>query len=189
MRRIFGATKDYYSMRTLLSFMLLLALSACSNEPQEAETAATTTESIEEAPDRAGEVFGATEDFSTAVALTELQDQLSSTDTLLNVSVRGPVDAVCQAKGCWMTLTGGEEEMMVKFKDYGFFVPKDIDGREVVVHGKAYYQVTTVEELRHYAEDAGQSAEELAAITEPKRELRFLASGVLLLPEEASTKE
>ena len=55
------------------------------------------------------------------------------------------------------------------------------------MHGKAYYQITSLDELRHYAEDAGKSAEEIAAITEPKKELRFLASGVLLLPSEEST--
>lgn len=79
-----------------------------------------------------------------------------------------------------MTING-DEEMMVKFKDYGFFVPTDISGREVVMHGVAYYQTTSVEELQHYAEDAGKSAEEIATITEPKRELRFLADGVKLL--------
>jgi hypothetical protein len=81
-----------------------------------------------------------------------------------------------------MTMDSGESgQMMVRFKDYGFFVPKDISGREVVVHGKAYYQLTPVEDLRHYAEDAGQSPEEVAAITEPKQELHFLAEGVRVL--------
>ena len=81
-----------------------------------------------------------------------------------------------------MTIAAGSDQtMMVKFKDYGFFMPKDISGREVVMNGKAYYQTTSVDELRHYAEDAGKSADEIAAITEPKRELRFLADGVQLL--------
>jgi hypothetical protein len=96
--------------------------------------------------------------------------------------VQGKVDAVCQAKGCWMTMISpAGEEMMVRFKDYGFFMPKDIAGREVIVNGKAFYQSTTVEELRHYAEDAGKSVEEIEAITEPKQELRFYADGVILL--------
>jgi hypothetical protein len=38
-----------------------------------------------------------------------------------------------------------------------------------------------VEELKHLAEDAGKSKEEIEAITEPKEELKFLATGVLLL--------
>jgi hypothetical protein len=106
---------------------------------------------------------------------TELMDTVTTT-------LRGTVSEVCQKKGCWMTMDSGESgQMMVRFKDYGFFVPKDISGREVVVHGKAYYQLTPVEDLRHYAEDAGQSPEEVAAITEPKQELHFLAEGVRVL--------
>lgn len=168
-------------MRILLSFLLLAALYSCNtNSSAQAEQV---TETETEMQDRAGEVFGAEENFSNAMDLAELEMKLSKSDTLENVSVQGEVTSVCQAKGCWMTIAG-RDDMMVKFKDYGFFMPKDIDGRDVIMHGKAYYQITPLDELRHYAEDAGKSAEEIAAITETKKELRFLASGVLLLPEE-----
>jgi hypothetical protein len=70
--------------------------------------------------------------------------------------------------------------MRVTFKDYGFFVPKDSKGKEVVIEGIAMRKVTPVDELRHYAEDAGKSPEEVAAITEPVQELAFEAVGVLL---------
>ena len=103
----------------------------------------------------------------------------------VNVKVVGTVDAVCQMKGCWMNITEVDKpEMMVKFKDYGFFVPKDIAGRKVVMQGYAYREVTPVDELRHYAEDAGKSKEEIEKITQPKEELKFMASGVLLLDEK-----
>ena len=36
------------------------------------------------------------------------------------------------------------------------------------------------EELKHYAEDDGQSEEEIAAITEPETKYLFMASGVIL---------
>ena len=71
--------------------------------------------------------------------------------------------------------------MFVKFKDYGFFMPKDIAGKRVVMDGYAFKEITPVDELRHYAEDEGKSPEEIAAIVEPKEELKFLAKGVLLL--------
>ena len=58
-------------------------------------------------------------------------------------------------------------------------MPLNAEG-EVVVNGKAFVTETTVDELRHYAEDAGKSEEEIAAITESKFEYRFLADGVLL---------
>ncbi len=52
------------------------------------------------------------------------------------------------------------------------------------MNGYAFRDVTPVDELRHYAEDAGKSKEEIAAITQPKEEMKFLASGVILLDEK-----
>ena len=72
------------------------------------------------------------------------------------------------------------EEAMVKFKDYGFFMPKDIAGKEVIVNGLAFIEEMSVEEQKHYAEDAGESKEVIAAITAPKKTYRFEADGVLL---------
>lgn len=95
--------------------------------------------------------------------------------------VFGTVTGVCQAKGCWMTLDAGNgETMMVTFKDYGFFVPKDITGKTVVVEGKAEIREVSVDEQRHLAADAGKSQKEIDAITQPKQELRFVADGVLI---------
>ena len=94
--------------------------------------------------------------------------------------VRGTVTAACQMSGCWMKLPYGEgEEMRVSFIDYSFFVPKDLAGTEVVVEGVARKTEVSVETLRHFAEDEGKSAEEVAAITEPAWEVEFVATGVL----------
>lgn len=99
----------------------------------------------------------------------------------INSKMTATVNKVCQAKGCWMTLNlGNEEEVMVKFKDYAIFMPKDIAGKEVIINGKAYVKEVSVDEQRHYAEDAGKSAEEIASITESKRTYSFEADGVLL---------
>ena len=70
------------------------------------------------------------------------------------------------------------ESMFVKFKDYGFFMPLDLAGQEVVMNGVAFKEVTSVEELQHYAEDEGLSQVEIAKITEPKEEFKFMATGV-----------
>lgn len=98
--------------------------------------------------------------------------------------VVGTVESVCQTKGCWINIVedGVDQQMFVKFKDYGFFMPKDCAGKKVVLRGQAYEEETSVEELQHYAEDEGLSKEEIAAITEPERELKFMADGVLLMP-------
>lgn len=100
----------------------------------------------------------------------------------INSKMVGKVNEVCQAKGCWMKVDLEDgNQVMVKFKDYGFFMPKNIAGEEVIINGKAFVSEVPVEELRHYAEDAGKSAEEIAAITESEKTYSFEADGVLLI--------
>jgi hypothetical protein len=75
------------------------------------------------------------------------------------------------------------ETMTVRFKDYGFFVPKDADGRIAIIEGWAKKDTTSVELLRHYAEDAGKTKEEIEAITEPEIGYSFEAKGVIIKPK------
>jgi len=99
----------------------------------------------------------------------------------INAKMTAKVTSVCQAKGCWMRLDLEDgNDVMVKFKDYGFFMPKDIAGKNVIVNGKAFIEEVSVDEQRHYAEDAGKTTEEIASITKPKRTLSFEADGVLI---------
>ena len=107
---------------------------------------------------------------------------LKEGDTL-EVKFTSEVNSVCQSKGCWMRLNMGDHESFVKFKDYGFFMPKDIAGQEVIVAGKAFVEETSVDDLKHFAEDAGKTQEEIDAITEPELSFSFLSHGVLI-PEK-----
>ncbi|MDU8886071.1 DUF4920 domain-containing protein [Yeosuana sp. MJ-SS3] len=114
------------------------------------------------------------------ITASEKYQSMKTGDTT-DYKLTATVNEVCQAKGCWMTLNLEDgNEIMVKFKDYGFFVPKDIAGKEVVIQGKAFVNIVPVKELRHYAEDAGKSKEEIAQITKPKKTYSFEAEGVLL---------
>lgn len=107
-------------------------------------------------------------------------ESLTDTDTL-ETKFSGIVVDVCKSKGCWMTLgLNNGEEVMVKFKDYGFFVPKDIEGSEVVVNGIAFVTNMSVDDQKHYAEDAGRSQEAIKQIKEPKKTYEFEADGVLI---------
>lgn len=99
-----------------------------------------------------------------------------------DMKITGEVVDVCKKKGCWMTLKMPDgEPIRVTFKDYAFFMPMDIVGKKVALDGIAKKQTISVETLRHYAEDAHQSAEEVAKITDPKKELAFEAKGVVIL--------
>ncbi|WP_247233726.1 DUF4920 domain-containing protein [Telluribacter sp. SYSU D00476] len=129
---------------------------------------------------QAQEHFGKKISDKGAVTAAALPEKMGTKDAL-KTKVTGTVESVCQAKGCWMKVKmDNGETMRVTFKDYGFFVPKDIAGKTVVFEGEAKKNVTPVSELRHYAEDAGKSKEEIAKITEPKHELAFVADGVIV---------
>jgi len=91
------------------------------------------------------------------------------------------INSVCKKKGCWMKLDlGNGESAFVKFKDYGFFVPLNADGSEVVVNGVAFIDVVSVDELKHYAKDAGKSQAEINKIKKPEVTYSFTATGVFI---------
>jgi hypothetical protein len=116
-----------------------------------------------------------------AIAASDVESKVKAQDKFTG-RVKGKVVSVCKEKGCWMKIeTESGEPMMVKFKDYGFFMPKNIEGKEVVIDGEATVKETSVKQLRHYAQDAGKSKEEIEKIKEPKKEVIFVAKGVLVL--------
>jgi len=107
-------------------------------------------------------------------------DNLKKGDTI-NVKFTSSINEVCKTKGCWMKLDlGNKKESMVRFTDYGFFMPLNSDNKEVVVDGRAFVTEISVKELQHYAKDAGKTEEEIANITEPKFTYAFEADGVLM---------
>ncbi|MFV8839600.1 DUF4920 domain-containing protein [Salinimicrobium soli] len=128
----------------------------------------------------AGEEFSA-QNILSAYQMQEKYRTLKPGDSL-NITFMGEVNEVCQNKGCWMKLNlENGEEVMVKFKDYSFFVPKDIQNKTVIVKGMAYVSELSVEEQRHYAEDAGKSADEINKINSPQKTLSFEAEGVKII--------
>lgn len=151
-------------------FFALLLLAACNSNKNTA------------APND-GKHFGTLVTAKKAITYDELMVKMAAIDSM-PAKVTGTVSSVCQKKGCWMTLVSSDPtkpEMRVTFKNYAFFMPKDLSGKKVVVDGFAFVETTSVADLQHYAEDAGKSKAEIAAITKPKRELAFEAAGVLIL--------
>lgn len=114
-------------------------------------------------------------------AASELFASLAANDTI-QAGFRAKVLEVCQMKGCWMRVElDGEQTVMVRFKDYGFFVPKDIAGSEVWVEGKAFVSEVPEQERRHLARDAGRTEQEVMAIRGPEKAPGFEASGVRII--------
>jgi len=116
-----------------------------------------------------------------SVAVAKIPKMLQGKDSIATVKVSGKVIEACKKKGCWMTMDmGGERKLLVRFKDYGFFVPKDSDGKVATIEGKVKKEVIDVATLRHYAEDAGKSKEEIEKITQPEEKYTFEAVGVII---------
>jgi len=118
-------------------------------------------------------------DASEAISSDELVEKLAGKDSLF-VTLEGTIKAACQAKGCWMTMDAGDQELFVKFKDYGFFVPMNSADHQATIQGWAYADTVSVKDQIEYAKDAEASEEEIASITEPEVKLTFMADGVVI---------
>lgn len=155
---------------------LLFIMTSCADK---AKISVATKDIPKNSYDLYGDEISASQVYLTHTML-EKYDNLTQGDTV-DIAFTSTVNAVCKAKGCWMRLAlNKDKETMVKFKNYGFFVPKDIESDTVIVQGKAFVSEVSVEELRHYASDAGKTEDEIAAITEPKKTYSFVAEGVLI---------
>lgn len=167
--------------KLIVLFSIFTLLFACKSENKESKVPDTTE--IKSKLDESYSSFGekiSDKNLLSKKEIIETYKNLKVGDTAI-VKFAAKVNEVCQSKGCWMRLTIGDQEAMVKFKNYGFFMPKNIANKEVIVHGKAFIAEISIEEQRHYAEDAGKSKEEIAVIIEVEKTLSFEADGVLLI--------
>ena len=131
-------------------------------------------------PAKTGMVFGDKTTAKDAVAANDLAALLAD-KTEATVKVTGKVVEVCKMEGCWLRMETANGPMLIKMKDHNFKVPLAMNGKTIVAEGTATFKETSVEMLRHYAEDAGKSKEEIAAIKEPKKEIIVQAKGILVL--------
>lgn len=146
-------------MRSIKHIIVLLLIAGCASTPEKF------TEYGEKlSPD-------------SATSMADFMSNVSQEESAFKV--RGVVDEVCQMKGCWMTLkTESGSTVRVRFKDYGFFVPKDISGKEVIVEGVANKELLDEETAKHYAEDGGKQYDESM-----RDAITFIAKGVLVRAE------
>lgn len=153
-------------------------LAACGSHNHEhaEETAETVADTTATNTGWFGEEFEITETITPADVPGLMND--SSTNEFI---VEGTIQECCQKKGCWMKVDMGDgESMRVSFKDYEFFVPLDAAGKTMTMKGIAMYDTISVDYLKHLAEDANATQEEIDAITEPELALTFEATGVLI---------
>jgi hypothetical protein len=131
---------------------------------------------------KVGVTYGKSLSKDGAINVKQLQTKFGP-DSTYNGKIEGEVVEVCKKKGCFIRIkrAGDGEAILVRFKDYGFFMPQDIVGKTIVLEGQAKIKETSVAWLKHYAEDAGKSAEEIAKITQPKVDINIIADGVVVV--------
>ncbi len=117
----------------------------------------------------------------TLTRISSLPDVIAAAErhTSDSVLVRGRISEVCQRKGCWTILEDADATVRVRFKDYGFFLPKDSSGRQAYVEGVVTIQTLSEKQARHYQSEAKDG--DPAAIHGPQREIGFVATGVRLV--------
>ena len=169
-------------MKIILYFSILFVLIfSCKPNSQESSKAAVSN---------GFETYGEAITPDGAASVADILVNLKANDSISG-KVGGYVTSVCKKKGCWMILSQSPTDstgLFVKFKDYGFFMPLDCEGSKVVMQGVAYNEVTPVDELKHYAEDEGKSEEEIAKITQPQVENKYLAKGVVMIERKSAGK-
>jgi Domain of unknown function (DUF4920) len=129
-----------------------------------------------------GEWYGEKVSADGALNINDVVAKLNGGSEFENVKIKAKIVEVCPKKGCWLKLELADgSTAMVKMKDYGFFLPVAAKGKMVVIEGEVKLKTTSIAELKHYAEDAKKSKEEIDAITEPQKEVKVMAKGIVVV--------
>lgn len=131
---------------------------------------------------KTGEWYGEKVNPEGAMNINDVVAKLNGGSEFENVKVKAKIVEVCPKKGCWLKLELNDgSTAMVKMKDYGFFLPLAAKGKNVVIEGEVKLKTTSVAELKHYAEDAKKTKEEIDAITKPEKEVKVMAKGIVVV--------
>jgi hypothetical protein len=121
------------------------------------------------------------------VEKTEIPTLVAQPDDYVGktVCVEGVVTAVCEKRGCWMTLTPDDASTEVRIKvDDGVIVfPLEAKGRRAVAEGVFTKHELTLEQTvaykKHHAEEQGEEFNP-ASVTEPMTYYQVKATGAVV---------
>lgn len=120
-----------------------------------------------------------TVDTSAAISTAELITQFEG-KAEMEATFKGEISEVCSKMGCWVSIKTDDEPFRVTFKDH-FTIPTVTEpGTMAYLTGTAIQDTVSVDDQRHYLEDAEASQEEIDAITQPKYTMTFIAEGIRL---------
>lgn len=164
-------------IKNLIAFVIVTStIVGCKNETTKTESEAETEDVVQTIEGRYGDSTWEVDEAYDAASFNFLLGDRDSLDAVLT----GEISSVCQAKGCWMKMDVEGLDMLVRFRDYGYFVPMNGSGHQATVKGTFYVDSTSVDQLKEYARDAEKSQEEIDAITEYEIGYSFMADGVVI---------
>jgi len=128
-------------------------------------------------------------DETASISVAELVSRMDKSKDPQTLTIKAPLSAVCQNAGCWVQVAKPDGKLlMVRFKNHFTIPPTTPLGTESYIHGIAYWDTVSVKMLRHYAEDAGKSQEDINKITQPEFKLNFEGDGIKLVSEKEKNK-
>jgi len=124
--------------------------------------------------------YGETFNEAEAISVDSLVNRFSSEKEFPAI-VSGSIENACHSEGCWLEVQSSSGSLvMVTYKDKAFTLPTGIEGKPVVMKGRAFMDSTSVEELRKVAREEGKPESEVETIQNPEYSLNFEASGLIL---------
>lgn len=126
-----------------------------------------------------GVLYG--KDFDPTMTVVDYGDLLKNVEDNNNkvVAVKGKVAEVCQAMGCWMTMSDGKTTTRAT-TSHNFFLPKDIAGQDAVIIGTFKMTEISEEEARHYNEESKNPVSE-ESIVGPQKVYEIDAIAIKIL--------
>jgi hypothetical protein len=123
------------------------------------------------------EVFGAgVSEWSASqslVSVIESEEKFEGKEVTLETEIA----QVCQKKGCFFVANQDGYSARITFKDYGFFIPTDSQGKTVKLIGTFNIKELSEEQAKHYAEDAGEDADKIKG---SQKEYSIVATSVMV---------
>ncbi len=105
------------------------------------------------AQDAQSETFGVK--INNSLPILSMQDLVTDSPSHLAkpFQVEARIATVCQKKGCFFIAQQDQHILRVSFRDYGFFIPTDSNGKTVTLAGELVQKRLSSEQVAHFKAD------------------------------------
>ena len=99
------------------------------------------------------ETFGV--ELDNSLPKLSMQDLVTNSPAHLTkgFQVEARIARVCQKKGCFFIAQQDQHILRVSFRDYGFFIPTDSNGKTVILAGELVQKELSLEQVAHFKAD------------------------------------